>query len=246
MMKNMTMLHGRRHKRFSLDLLEITGKMSLSRKVNILDMSLEGVALKADQRLDLGKEYMINLHDNKGKTLSVAGVVVRAELSEMEKRNDVESDAIYRVGLQFKDGPADAVDNFLKSTVHNNKEAVVPLHNDQRHTVRFLMTAPTEQILSYPAHFKVKSISIGGMLIETEQTLEAESTVPMEMTLNDGTSVKVIARISSCHLKKDEGQAHYEIGTEFVDLTDKDKVVLKRFIAEWGSFLTSSEKDPAL
>jgi len=243
-MKNTITLHGRRHNRYSLDLLEITGEMSLTRKVNILDMSLEGVALKADHRLDLGQEYMINLQNAKGKTLSVAGVVVRAELSETEKKNDEDSVSIYRVGLQFKDGSADAVDNFLQSTVHTIPEAAVPLRNDKRHTVRFHITAPNEQILSYPAHFRVKSISLGGMLIEMEQALEAESTVPMEMALNDGTSVKVIARISSCQLKKNEGSAHYEIVSEFIDLADKDQVALKRFIAEWGSFLTSSKKDP--
>jgi hypothetical protein len=82
------------------------------------------------------------------------------------------------------------------------------------------------------------------MLIETELALEAKSTVPMEMTLNDGTSVKVVARISSCQLKKNEGPAHYEIVSEFIDLTDEDKVAIERFIAEWGSFLTSSRKDP--
>jgi hypothetical protein len=244
-MKKTITLHGRRHNRYSLDLLEITGEMSLSRKVNILDMSLEGVALKADHRLDLGQEYMINLQDDKGKTLSVAGVVVRAELSGMEKKDDEDSVSIYRVGLQFKDGSAEAVDNFLQSTAHTIQGSTAPLRNDQRHTVRFHMTAPNEQILSYPAHFKVKSISLGGMLIETEQALEAESMVPMEMALNDGTSVKVIARISSCNLKKNEGPARYEIVSEFIDLTDKDRMSLKRFITEWGVFLASSRKDPA-
>lgn len=243
-MKHTITLHKRRHNRYSLELLEITGEMSLTRKVNILDMSLEGVALKADHRLELGQEYTINLQDAKGKTLSVAGVVVRAELSEMEKKNDEDSVSIYRVGLQFKDGSADAVDSFLQSTAHTISEAV-PSRKDQRHMVRFHITAPNEQILSYPLHFRVKSISLGGMLIETEQALEAESTVPMEMTLNDGTTVKVIARISSCQLKQKEGPAHYEIVSEFIDLTDKDKVALKKFIAEWGSFLASSKKDPA-
>jgi hypothetical protein len=242
-MKNTITLHGRRHNRYSLDLLEITGEMSLSRKVNILDMSLEGVALKADHRLDLGREYMINLRNDKGKTLIVAGVVVRAELSEMEKKDDEDSVSLYRVGLQFKDGSADAVDYFLQSTAHT-LQGPAPSRNDHRHTARFHMTASNEQILSYPAHFRVRSISLGGMLIETEQALEAESTVPMEMTLNDGSSVKVIARISSCRLKKNDGPAHYEIVSEFIDLTEKDKVAIERFIAEWGSFLTSSRKDP--
>jgi len=236
-MKNMTMPHGRRHERYSLELLEIMGKMSVSRKVNILDMSLEGVALKADQRLDLGGEYVINLQDDKGKIFSVAGIVVRAELSETAKRNDGEIVSLYRVGVQFKDGQAEAVDDFLTATVHSKKATLMPLHNDHRHTVRFQMTGPNEQVLRCPEHFKVRSISLGGMLIETERALETKSIVPMEMTLNDGTSVKAVSKISSCRLKEGEGQAHYEIGSEFIDLSDKDKDVLKKFIDEWGDFL---------
>jgi len=243
-MKNATKTHGRQYKRYSLDLLEITGKVILTRKVNILDMSLAGVAIRSDQKLDLGKEYMINLQDDKGKTISVAGVVVRAELSEMKKRTDEEDASIYRIGLQFKDESADAVDHFLRSTAHTEKDVAVPKQNDQRLTVRVLMTAPNAHILRYPAHFKVRSISLGGMLIDMDQPLEAESTVPLEMTLNDGTSVKIIARISSCDMKKKNGKVHYEIVSRFIDLTDEDKAALKRFITEWGSFLTSNEKDP--
>ena len=58
----------RRHKRYNLDLVEVNGKMSLTDKVEVLDISLGGVALKADRRLNIGKEYMIKLQE-KGKTL---------------------------------------------------------------------------------------------------------------------------------------------------------------------------------
>jgi len=39
-------LDKRRHKRFRLDLREINGKMILAHKVEIIDISLGGVALK--------------------------------------------------------------------------------------------------------------------------------------------------------------------------------------------------------
>ena len=46
----------RRHKRFSVDILEISGKMVLARYVKILDISIGGVSFKADRRLHIGHE----------------------------------------------------------------------------------------------------------------------------------------------------------------------------------------------
>jgi len=76
----------RRHKRFKLDIIEINGKMSLADKVKIIDISLGGIAVKADRRLNIGREYLIRLED-KGKSIDVKGIVVRSELSGIEERD---------------------------------------------------------------------------------------------------------------------------------------------------------------
>jgi len=43
----------RRHKRYRLDLIEVNGQLNLTAKVEVLDMSLSGIALKVDKRLDI-------------------------------------------------------------------------------------------------------------------------------------------------------------------------------------------------
>jgi hypothetical protein len=85
----------------------------------------------------------------------------------------------------------------------------------------------------------VKTISLGGMLIQTDQALKKESKVPMGLTLNDGTSVNFIGRVVSCHMKEDKGQTHYDIGSEFTDLTDKDKTLLQKFIDQLATMENS-------
>ena len=227
-MKNM-----RRYKRYGLDLIDVKGKMGLSDKVEILDISLGGVAFKADRRLNPGREYMIKLQD-KEKTLNITGIIVRSELSGMEERDNGESVSIYAAGMQFKDGSADQVADFLKSTVQVQKETE-PVPGERRVNVRFQITGQHENVLSYPAHFRVKTISLSGMLIQTDQTLGIESKVPMELSLNDGTTVNFIGRIVSCQMKEDKGQTNYEIGSEFIDLTDKDKTLLQTFIDQWAA-----------
>src|SRR5574337_430534 len=79
----------RRHKRFKLDLMDMNGKMILAHKVEIIDISLGGVALKTDRRLFVGKEYLIKL-ENKGKSIDIKGTIVRCELSGIEIISDGE------------------------------------------------------------------------------------------------------------------------------------------------------------
>src|SRR3990172_3509740 len=214
----------RRHKRYSLDLIEVHGKMSLTDKVEVLDISLGGVALRADRRLNIGKEYLIKLQKN-GKLLEVKGIVVRSELSGMEARGHGEMASIYSAGLVFKDGYAVKIADFLTPIAQQRKKES-PAVVDRRQNIRFQITTPGEEILSYPLQFKVSSISLGGMRIRTQQSVEINSTVPMELSLHADKTVAFIGRAVSCTMTENAGQMNYDIGVEFTNLTDKDKALL--------------------
>lgn len=221
----------RQHKRYSLNVLEINGKMSLTDKVKILDISQGGVSIQADRRLNIGKEYIIKLQE-KGKTLDVKGTVVRSELSGMEEKGKGERVSIYKAGLIFNAGYAEKISAFLKPL--NKTKA--PSSVERRLHVRFTITTPEEKILSYPIQFTVKSISLGGMLIHTEQTVETESNIPMELSLHDDKAVKFIGRVASCTLMKDADQALNEIRVEFATLTGKDTTLIMEFIDYLSDF----------
>jgi hypothetical protein len=218
----------RRHKRYNLDLIDINGKMSLTDKVEILDISLGGVALKADRRLNIGKEYMIKLQE-KGKTLDVKGIVVRSELSGIEERSHGERASIYTAGLVFKDGFEDKIADFLRP-IEQNRKKNSPTVVDRRLNVRFNITTSGEKILSYPLQFKVRSISLSGMLIQTQQSVEINNTIPMELSLNADKAVTFVGRTIACNMTEIAGQANYDIRVEFTELTDKDKTLLNEFI----------------
>jgi c-di-GMP-binding flagellar brake protein YcgR len=218
----------RRHKRFRLDILEINGKMILADRVEIIDISLGGVALKTDRRLNVGKEYVIKLGD-KGRSIDVKGVIVRCELSKIEERSNGERVSLYTAGMMFKDVSPDTIDGFLSSIEQDQKEAK-PVRVDRRLTVRFCITTPWEKTLCFPAQFKVKEISLSGMLIQTDQALGIESMIPMGLSLKADNPVNFIGRVASCRMTEDKGQTHYEIGVEFKDLTDADRASLKTFI----------------
>ncbi len=218
----------RRHKRFRLDVMEINGKMILADKVEIIDISLGGMALKTDRRLNVGKEYLIKLGD-KGKRIDVKGIIVRCELSKIEERCNGERVPLYTAGMMFKDVAPDKIADFL-SSIEQHKKEEAPAVVDRRLTVRFYITTPREQTLSFPSQFKVKEISLNGMLIQTEESLGIESMIPMELSLKADNPVNFIGRVASCRMSGGKGQAFYEIGVEFTGLRDEGRTSLKAFI----------------
>ena len=110
------MLEKRQHKRFVLDLIEVNGRLSLTDKVEIIDISFGGVALKADRRLNIGKEYLFTLRD-KGNQLVVKGTVVRCKLSGIEEKYNGERAVIYTAGMRFEEGSAEKVADFIRNSI---------------------------------------------------------------------------------------------------------------------------------
>jgi len=202
-------------------------RMVLAHKVEILDISLGGVALKSDRRLNIGREYLLRL-DEKGKKLDVRGIVVRSELSGIESRADGESASIYTAGVMFKDASPNIVSNFISAITHSKKEAAVTAY--QKLNVRFNLITPSEKTLNFPSQFKVKEISISSMLIETDQALSKKSLIPMKLRLQADKHINLIGKVASCRMMGDKRQEHYEIGLEFNKLTDTETALLKSFI----------------
>ncbi len=222
------MQNKRRHLRFRLDVMEINGKMILANKVEILDIGLGGLALITDRRLNVGKEYLIKLGD-KGKRIDLKGSIVRCELSKIEARGNGETVPLYTAGMMFKEVSPDKIGDFL-NVIEQHKKEEVPVVVDRRLNVRFCITTPWEKTLSFPAQFKVKKISLSGMLILTEQALVIESRIPMGLSLKADNPVNFVGRVASCRMMEDKGHAYNEIGVEFADLTDKDRTLLQTFI----------------
>jgi Tfp pilus assembly protein PilZ len=218
----------RRHKRFRLDLIEVNGQISLTDKVEILDISLSGIALKVDRRLNIGREYLLKLREQ-GKLLEVKCIVVRAELSGIEQRANGESVSMYTAGMVFKEGSTARIADFLEP-IEQHKQIKEPDTSDRRVDVRFNIGGPLDTVLSYPTQFTVKTISLGGMLIQTDQALAIEGRVPMTLSLNTDNPVQFIGRVAACQRNDDQKEKRYDIGVEFTNLTDQNIALLKTFI----------------
>ncbi len=219
----------RRYKRYKLDFVEVNGQLTFATEVTLLDISMGGISLKADRRLNIGCKYVIKLEDKK-KTIALKGEVAWSALSGTKMTPEGETIPLYTAGMKFIALSQEKSAELLDFVEHHRKEEVPPAA-DRRHNVRFLIGDPRKAILNYPSDYKVKVVSLSGMLIETSHALENESRIPMELSLHDESRISFVGRVVTCQMTGKNDKKQYDIGIEFIDVTDKDREVLASFIA---------------
>ncbi len=219
----------RRYKRFKLDLLDLSSKMSLIGKVEIIDISLCGVAIKADRKLNIGKECLLML-GYEGKHINVKGIIVRSKLSGIEERADAGKVTIYSAGILFKDESVGKVKDFLDSIENNKKIQVSEQPNWFYHDILFSITTPKEKVLNLPTHFGIKDISQSGVIIQSDQQLKIDTMVLIELSINACDPASFMGKVVSCRMTQDKGIGKYDIGVEFSLLTNRDRSLIIGFI----------------
>jgi hypothetical protein len=227
------MQNRRRYKRYKVDVIEINAKMVLAKNVKILDISIGGVCLKTEKRLNVGSEYTLKI-EGKGRFLTVRGVVAWALLSGSLADSRGNIIPMYKAGMKFIDESDEKI-NEIVNFIEDHKRDVdkqVDLYKPSggRLYVRICIEDPEKAVLNYYESYKVKSLSLGGMLIESEHSLEIESKLPMEIILNEEICIKFLGRIIHCLLVKNKDIEHYDIGIEFIEMSEKDREILGEFI----------------
>jgi c-di-GMP-binding flagellar brake protein YcgR len=235
----------RQHKRYRTDVMEINGKMVLAKSVKILDISVGGVSFQTEKSLNVGCEYTLKM-EGSGRVLTVKGLIVWAILSGSLADSGGDIIPIYKAGMKFidvSDEKINEIANFIedhKKDIDKQVDLYKPSGN--RLFVRICIEDPEKAILNYDGSYKVKNIGLGGMLIESEHLLEIEGKLPMEMILNEEASIKFLGRIINCLLVKDKDIEHYDIRVEFIEMSEKDKEILVKFL----NLCDTIDKNPSL
>lgn len=94
----------RLNQRYSLDDQSVHAKMTLASRVKILDISLGGLSLEADKRLNIGGQYALHI-EHEGKKVPIRGSIMWSLLKE--SRSDAKGNVIpiYRAGMKFSQIP---------------------------------------------------------------------------------------------------------------------------------------------
>ena len=201
----------------------VEGTLLFTTHVDILNISINGVALKAKRRLEIGRQYILKL-EYKDRTVSVNGVVVWSVLSELTDGPHAEKVPVYKAGMRFTDIISDKMARLLEF-IESHK-----LSQDERLNIRFTIKAPDKAILDGPHNYGVKNMSISGMRIETDMRVDVGARYPMEISLEDNRTIKVLGRVVSCLEVNDRAPKHYAIGIEFIEMSDEDRKRLKEFV----------------
>ncbi|MFZ3138694.1 MAG: PilZ domain-containing protein [Thermodesulfovibrionales bacterium] len=237
----------RQYKRFTDDVMDMYGKMVLADDVKILDISLSGISLKADRRLNIACNHMLNIED-KGNILTVKGRVIWSLLSENKDGKQGEIVPIYTAGMNFTDitkKKKKEIAEFIAAHFNNGhkgsdvsdeqkkevyKQVNVSKISGLRIFIKANINAPGELILNRNKNFRVKELSPTDMLIESKQPLEMESKLDMEILLPEYKTISVLGCVASCCTNKDKDSVNYDIGIEFLDMPEKDWELLSGFI----------------
>jgi len=228
----------RRYKRFKLNDLEVNGKMVLATEVKVINISISGISLRANRRLNIGSDYTLKLEGR--RIISLRGTVVWSSLIETSKGSQGEMMPVYSAGIQFKDMSTERITE-LNKFIESHKIEELHVTGSTRLNIRFHIKDPENAVLIYPDNYKVKTISLGGMLIECSLNFEIESRIPMEMFIHDDNPLKFVGRVASSRVIDKEGQKQYHVGIEFLDLTEKDCKVLASFIDQSAMTDTAPE-----
>ncbi len=218
----------RRFRRFKLDVATLDGKMLLVRSAEVFDISDGGASIRSREDLPFGKELLITFFDEKGEKTGIKGLVVGSRRSEAGDGAGEAIAAFYTAHIRFLDGQAEKIAYLLGSLEEHRVDGQSPADDRRRH-VRFHMTIPLDSVLSHTAKFRVKEMSKGGMLIQSEQPLGINSLIPMDLSIAGGR-VNFTGRVAYCRTTEANGTRWHDIGVEFLDLTDKGKSLLTRFL----------------
>jgi len=233
------MINKRQQERYKLTLIDTHTKLVFANDVRILDMSLSGVSLKADRRMNIGCNYMITIEDER-HVLNIKCKVIWSLLSGYKGNTREENIPIYTAGMNFTDISSEKqkeIDDFIKrhqetdSTKECKEEIDEPLDAYILNDVPLNISIKNiEDYILNKNYYSTKKLSLTGMMIECRKALEIESRLNMEITFSEGISINVMGYIASCCMIKNKDSEHYNIGIKFIDMSAKDRELLGSFI----------------
>ena len=228
----------RYYTRYKLNITNIQGEIPFAKNVKILNMSLSGALLKTDKRPDIGNRYILKL-ESEGKILTLQGIVIRSEINKGNQDSQENIVPTYTVGIHFmniEDEKLIEIAKFIKDHILDDQEQGANItdpyqQKGDRLRLRLLIEDPERASLyKRQIYYQVTNISLSGMRIESEHEMETDEILLMEIRLPEKKILSFLGKIMSCNLSEDTVSGMYQVGIEFIDMSEQDKQILCDFI----------------
>jgi hypothetical protein len=102
----------RQNKRFKVLAEDLIVRLDDDQRVEIIDLSVGGIAIKSSRRLTVGKEYIIRLNARK-HSLEVRGTVVWSRIAGNKEALFGQRIPVYVSALRLQEGSEDRVTDFI-------------------------------------------------------------------------------------------------------------------------------------
>lgn len=221
-----------RHARFQAPGDGVSGEMVISEEVKIVNISIGGIALNVHRKLTVGKEYVLNLYAN-NEAISVSAEMTRFHLSGWKTNAKGNNVPLYLVGMAFKNvSPKRGKE--IAEFIYNHEIDGVKIDTGSRLSgtrlfARVRIDSSDKHRLNLQTRYRVKVLSMGGMLIESEESANLNNMVHMKIYLPEDRSISSLGRIVSCRTMG-VAPEHYDMGIEFIEMSEEDREKLKTFL----------------
>ncbi len=210
----------RRHRRY--DVRGVRGVLVFPMRLEVLNMSLTGMAVESRAPLEIGRRYDLELRDG-DRTIPLNVEVQWCHLvrTEHAEQSD-EVSPVYRAGLDFSHVLNDRARELLGFLEHH-----VEVEVERRMFGRFTLALEDPVGLDVRHEFRIRKLSYSGMLIETDLLPEVGSSFEMEMHPN-GRLLHTRGRV--VHARRRRHDPGCEAGIEFVRMPPEARQTLERMI----------------
>jgi c-di-GMP-binding flagellar brake protein YcgR len=145
---------------------------------------------------------------------------------------------IFKTGIKFMELSTEQENEIIKFIEAHKKEPEEKIDiysvSGNRLFVSFRLKEADKATLQEQDDYKVKNISLSGLLIESKHALKLEDKINMQMALPYNKIISFLGRVVTCTMTKWVESESYDIGMEFIDIAEKDDKTLRNFISLLG------------
>lgn len=210
----------RRSTRYGID--DATGSFRLAGSFRLIDVSLNGIGLEGNLRLQKGQLYRGRL-EWAGRTVEVKGRVAWTRLVGTSKSANGDVLPVYQAGIEFEPPLAEP-----QGELRDLIEAATTFRPGDRLFGRY-RAADDSTELALDAEITIRKVSRTGMLIDSPAPAEIGVVLPFDLVFA-GDSFQALGRVITCearHQADAEEPVSYAIGVEFEKLDEHARKALK-------------------
>ena len=220
-----TIAERRRHKRIGLEHMEVKAKTVIPSECKILDIGMSGVCVATTQWLPIDNNYSFKFHHN-GTTVSNTGTVRWVKLVGTKKGSNEDSVPIYMTGMEFKSVLTDTGRGIIQVL-----DRYADKEDNRQNGNRFKLKLPAKAIFNILKECRIREISTGGMLIETDLDLLSDKPYSWAFKFpGDDNVICCTGRIVSHAGTFNKSSRRNHFGVAFTDLQKENRKNLARFV----------------